>query len=321
MQTLNSLLLSLLALPLLLSPLSHATTINLPPGVLVEGVAHAAGSNFFAADLANGPIYLVDTNTNLTTTVARPGPNRTSVGIAATSTLLFAAGGGTFPQLLIGTGPSQPVPSLNVYDITTGNVIASCLPSGAILVNDVIVSESEGFAYFTDSARGAIYTLAIDALHDCRVSTIILPPALFAGAPASANGIVVFRRGLIVANSQLGTLYFVDLQNENRLQRLLGEGRVTGADGLDLVKVRGGALLYVTQNALNLVSVWSVTMTRRVVSLSFVRNIESEDFRFPTTVAVGAGRLVVPNPRFDELGQSGNFDLDDMVFTLSVINL
>eukprot|EP00177_Eucheuma_denticulatum_P004341 GFKZ01007890.1.p1 GENE.GFKZ01007890.1~~GFKZ01007890.1.p1 ORF type:complete len:334 (-),score=33.74 GFKZ01007890.1:290-1252(-) len=320
MHTANSLLRHTLSLLLLILPLSQAATINLPRGVLVEGVAHAAGSNFFAADIANGPIYLVDTNTNLTTTVARPAPNRTSIGIAATSTLLFAAGGGPFPGTLLGTGPSQPVPSLNVYEITTGKVIASCLPSGALLVNDVIASESERFAYFTDSARGAIYTLALDSLPACRVSTIILPPPIFSGAPTTANGIVVFRRGLIVANTALGTLYFVDLQNENRLQRLLDEGRVTGADGLDLVKVRGGALLYVTQNALNKVSVWSVTMTRRVVSLSFVRDIESDDFRFPTTVAVGAGRLVVPNARFDELAPTG-FDIDDMVFTLSVVDL
>lgn len=296
--------------------------ITLPRGVLVESVVHARGSNFFAADLINGDIFLVDINTNLVTTAARPGPNRTTVGIRATSTLLFAAGGGPFGpfgEALKGTGPGQTVPSLNVYEIPTGNIVATCpVPEGR-LVNDVSISESDGFAYFTDSSLGSIYQLSLHALPDCQVSTIELPRLLFGFGASTANGIVAYRGGLLISHTARGALFFVDLRNENRVQRLVGDGIVPFADGLDLVKTAVGLELYVAQNVISQISVWRVTMRRRVVSLRFKKRIISEEFAIPTAVAVGAGRVVVPNTRLNEVIQNGSFvDISDMVFTLSV---
>lgn len=263
----------------------------------MEGVTHAGGSNFFAADFFNGEIYLLDVNSGLLTTVVRPLPNTTAIGLSSTSNLLFAAGAGfaELPnQLILGSGPEQPEPTLHVYSITTGTPVARCVVDGGI-INDVDASGGT-FAYYSDSEQSALFELDIRRLPECIVRKIKLEK-LFIKGRTNLNGVAKFRGGVIVAHTTLAALFFVDVENGDTVQRLMENGSVVGADGLEL----RGNLLYVAQNSENKVSTWRVSMGKgRKVEVTFVKDIMSGGFNFPTTVAVGGGRLVVPSPRFPD---------------------
>lgn len=265
--------------------LSAAEKIHLPPGAQPEGVTHAAGSAFFAADLRSGAIFLVDTATGLVTTAVPKQVNRTSVGIYASNGVLFAAGGASPPFLY-------------AYDIPTGSTLAACHVPGGGLVNDVFVDRN--FAYYTDSAQPFVYRLRVDKLSTCRFDRIPLPRGDFTsgGDPleARANGIVTYAGGLVVANSMQATLYFVDLA-AGSVRRLLPEGTMRFPDGLEIARGKQ-TLLYVAQPADQLVSVWRLSSKKGKVRVRFVKDIRSRDFDEPTTVAVAGRTLVTANSGF-----------------------
>lgn len=273
-----------------LLPLFRATFIPHPPQVQVEGVAHAAGTNFLFADLRTGDIYLADVSTRLVTRAVRAPPNRTSVGIHSRKGRIFAAGGGA---------PFFPVASLYVYDTATGNEIAACpVRDENALVNDVIADRD--YAYYTDSLLGRIYKLSLAKLPECDIDTIHLPQPLFKSDLASANGLVKYKGGIILVHLDLGTIFFVDLLNRNRVQQILPPGSMLGADGLDIDRKKGGSLLFVAQNRENLISQWRLGMgDDRKVSAVFLRKYSSPQFGIPTTVAVTGDYIVAPTSRFD----------------------
>ena len=295
-----------------LFPLSLATQFPLPFGVQPEGVTFARGSNYFAADIRSGSIFLVDVTSGLVTTAVAPIPGRIGVGIDASRDRLFVAGGGSFVPGV--------EPALYVYDIATGKPIAACSTGGGSFVNDVIADKD--FAFYTDSFRGVVYKLSIRALPRCRFETIPLPTPAFKPEAGvfRANGIVKYKGGLIVANSELATPFFIDILNGNKAQRILPSGTTEGIDGLDIVRMKGGSLLYVTQNSLNRVSVWKLAIRGRRVSAKFVNNVTSSGFNVPTTVAVKRNTLVVANAAFDSVPPTGPLD-DDVRLNITAIHI
>lgn len=276
-------------LPLALS----AKQIPLAPGTQAEGVTHAVGTNFFFADLRSGDIYLADVATQLVTRAVRAPSNRTAVGIHARNGRLFAAGGGS---VIIDIDR----PALHVYEVVSGNTIASCEVDGEeAIVNDVVADSD--FAYYTDSALGRLYKLSLAALPKCEVETIELPKPLFdAVSGGSSNGLIKYKEGLIVGNYDLGTIFFVDLINKNKVQQILASGTIPGPDGLDIDRKKGGSLLFVTQNGNNQVTKWRLGIDEnRRVSAILLQNFTSPDLGFPTTVAVSDEYVVATSSRFD----------------------
>ena len=296
----------------LLFPLSLATQFALPFGVQPEGVTFARGSNYFAGDVRSGSIFLVDVASGLVTTAVAPIPGRIGVGIDASRDRLFVAGGGS-------SVPGVEA-ALYVYDIPTGKPIATCPTGGGSFVNDVIADKD--FAFYTDSFRGVVYKLSIRALPRCSFETISLPTPDFKPEAGvfRANGIVKYKGGLIVANSELATPFFIDILNGNKAQRILPNGTTEGNDGLDIVRMRGESLLYVTQNRLNRVSVWKLAIRGRRVSAKFVKNITSSGFNFPTTVAVKRNTLVVANAAFASVPSTEPID-DDVRLNITAIQI
>lgn len=282
----------LITLFLVLPALLHARIVPYPNNVQAEGVTHAAGSNFFFADLRTGDIYLADVSTRLVTRAVRSPRNRTSVGIHNREGRLFAAGGGR---------PFFDQAALYVYDTPTGRTIASCpIDADGSLVNDVVADRD--FAYYTDSFLGRIYKLALQKLPDCDVETIDLPRPTFPRQTdgANANGLIRYKEGLIVVHFNLSTIFFVDLINGNKVQQILPTGSMPGADGLDIDRKKGGSLLFVAQNVLNQVSMWKLGMDdERKVSATFLKNFTSPELAFPTTVAVNDEYVVATSSRLD----------------------
>ncbi|CAN8065399.1 unnamed protein product [Agarophyton chilense] len=271
--------------------LSHR--IRLPPNTQVEGVAHVAGSLFFAGDFRRGAILLIDFATGFTTTVVPANANRLATGLTARNGSVFVAGGGIF-------GVFTSPPRMFVYDILSGNTVAACdAPLGA-LVNDVTADDD--FAYYTDSFLGKVYMLRLATLPQCDLSVLSLPPQLFAPGPPflTTNGIRRFASGLVVANSNLGSLFFVDLST-NSTQQITPNDAVVGAGGLELSQDKNGsgATLFVAQSTLSIVSIWRLWKTGKDVKARFVQNITYPEFETPGTVALGDGRLVVGDPKFE----------------------
>lgn len=272
-------------------PVIHAARIELPKGRQPEGVTHGRGSIFFAGDVRTGAISLVDTNSGLVSTVVPSRKNRTSLGLHAQNDLLFAGGGGTVF--------SVPA-ALYVYDIPTGRTVANCrVPDG--FINDVVADKN--YAYYTDSSSPIVHRLRLRNVSACHIDQIPLPEPAFSSEPGmfKANGIVKFAGGLIVVNSVTDTIYFIDLKNSNRAHAIRPEGSLPGADGLQIVRGKKHSKLYIAQNELNLVSVGTLFISKRIVSLKRLKKIRSKSFQFPTTVAVSGRTLVVANSRFDEV--------------------
>lgn len=289
-----SLSLSITALSLALSASAHASSVALPPRAQAEAISHAAGSLFLISDARSASIFLLDAATNLLATVVPPNSSRTALGLSLQNEHLFVAGGGAI-------GDSAQSAPMFVYRFSSGTALAACdAPPGAF-VNDV--TSDRRFAYFTDSFLGNVYVLDIAALPQCRYSTISLPPETFPVAPFvfSANGLVRFASGLIIANTNQQALFYTDLTT-NQTQQLIPDGALPGADGLDIVYHNGYrtvATLFVAQNSQNLTSIWRVVQRASApISVRFVRNVTSDSFDTPTSVAVGAGRLLVANARF-----------------------
>lgn len=263
--------------------------IPLPPGVRAEGITHAAGTNYLAADITTGNIYLIDIASGLITTAVRAPTPRIGVGLYATNKYIVNAGAGP-PR-------DAPFSGLHVYNIVSGVEAASCPVDDGFFVNDVVADAA--YAYYTDSGQPFIYRLSLNSLPSCNVTRIPLPE-VFSGGGFRSNGITKFKGGLIVVNSAVGALFFVDLLQKNRVSRITGDATVTNGDGIELVQRGTKYLLYVCQNRLNLISEWITIMTpNRKVFVKKRREFSRPEFVTPTTIAVNGHTAVVANFNFD----------------------
>jgi sugar lactone lactonase YvrE len=152
-------------------------------------------------------------------------------------------------------------------------------------------------AYFTDSRRAVLYRVAIGRHGRLAESHTAIPlTGSFVLTPDvnNANGIAETPDGkaLLIVQSNTGQLHRVDMESgETTLVDLRGEV-LTNGDGL-LVE---GRTLYVVQNRLNTVAVFSLTWNGTGGAL--VTKITDARFDVPTTVAAYGHRLYLPNARF-----------------------
>lgn len=277
-----------------------ARTIQLPVGIFGEGVTHVQGSIFLVSDIISGDVHLIDTRTDITARIIRAPPNRSAFGLDVDqASRVYVAGVGPgfadFAAQVLGLDFSNITASLHVYDIPTGSQVASCLVPDAGFINDVIVDGE--FAYFTDSVRPFLYTLEIGKLPECAVKRVGLDERFFAGNSFRANGIVTFRGGLIVSNTELGSLYFVDLKRSAIVTELTPQGTIPGVGGLAIRNIEDFPLLFASLELSDEVVVFRLAFTpkQRVVTLTRITNITSSSFNIPSTVAVSADLLLVPN--------------------------
>ncbi|WP_214416169.1 SMP-30/gluconolactonase/LRE family protein [Sphaerisporangium fuscum] len=255
------------------------TTISLPDGFRPEGIAIGPGGSAFISSMADGSIYRADLRTGRGAIFSR-GPGTPSLGMKIDSRgRLFVAGG---------TGGDA-----RVVDTRTGRVLASYrLATGPAFVNDVILTR--GAAWFTDSTNPVLYKLPLRGGRlPAAARRIPLTGDLVYHAGFNANGITPTPdgRGLIVVQSNTGTLFRVTWSGRTRRVNLHGESLREG-DGLLL----RGRTLFAVQNRLDAVAV--LRLNAAGTDGRVVRRVSSPRFDVPATVAAFRSRLYLPNARF-----------------------
>ncbi len=267
-----------LAALLVLSPATAAaapslpTIINLPAGFRPEGIAIGGGAVAFTGSLADGDIYRVDLKTGAGQVISE-GPGTPSVGMKVDGRgRLFVAGGAA--------GDAR------VIDTRTGNVLGSHqLATGTTFINDVALAR--GSAWFTDSNNPFLYRLTCGEVTQVPITGEFVYEAGF-----NANGIAPTPdgKGLLVVQSNTGKLFRVGFDGVSRQVAL--DYTLTNGDGLLLE----GRTLYVVQNRMNLVSVF--TLDAKVTTATLRRTITDPRFDVPTTAARFGDRLYLVNARF-----------------------
>ena len=269
---------------------------SLPGGaVFPEGIAVRPGTRtFFVSSTNGGAIYRGTADRPRTRVFLTGGADgRTAaVGMKADRRgRLYVAGGATG--------------RLYVYDTTTRRLVRAFdtnLRAPASFVNDVTLVPN-GDAFFTDSRRPVIYRES--AAQAASPTAEVTQPEVWLDLTASPvrygmgnnlNGIATAAGGryLIAVQSNTGGLFRIDLAARAVTPiAVAGGGPFTNGDGLLVV----GRSLYVVRN-----------MQERIVKLRMSPDfssgrVESDTtsglFRFPTTIAPIAGRLLVVNSQFD----------------------
>ncbi|MEV4226016.1 superoxide dismutase [Streptomyces bobili] len=257
------------------------TVFPLPDGWLPEGITIGARPYAYLGSRANGGIYRTDLRTGEGTVLYAGGTGQVAVGLKLDHDgLLYVAGS---------TGVAR------VIDSRTGELLTTHQLTTATghFINDVTLLGDR--AWFTDSRDGVLY----GAPRGGRTGEIRALPLTgdWTQLPDvnNANGIVDTPdgRALIVVKSTPGELHKVNLRTGVTTKiTLVGQENVVNGDGL----YRIGRTLYVVQNRLNLVSVWTLDRTSTTATLT--RTITSPDFDVPTTAARYGNRLYLVNARF-----------------------
>ena len=256
--------------------------IELPDGFLPEGIATGRGPFAWFGSRADGDIYRANLVTGRGTIISE-GPGTPSVGLKIDRRgRLFVAGG--------------PTGDARVVSARSGDVVATYQLSDAesTFVNDVVLTP--GGAWFTDSLQAQLYQLPLGRagrLPDA-ARTVPLTGDWQQVEGFNANGIsrTPDGRGLLVVNSATGLLYRVDPRTGEATEVDLGSELLPHGDGLLLL----GRTLFVVRNTDNVVSV--VRLDRRGTHGTVVDEITHGEFDTPTTAAVFAGGLYLPNARF-----------------------
>ncbi|MFB8771360.1 SMP-30/gluconolactonase/LRE family protein [Streptomyces broussonetiae] len=257
------------------------TEFPLPDGFLPEGITIGARPYAYMGSRANGAIHRTDLRTGRGATLHEGTPGTAAIGLKLSRDgLLYVAGGAG------GTA--------KVVDATTGGLVRThqLTTAAPCFVNDVILTRDR--AWFTDSRNAVLHGVPTTPGGTIRELPLTgdwdqLPDV------NNANGIVTTPDGhdLLVVKSTPGTLYRVSVRTgKARELELRGADTVVNGDGL----LRIANTLYVVQNRLNLISVW--TLDNRCTTATLTRTITDPRFDVPTTTARYGNRLYLVNARF-----------------------
>lgn len=282
---------------LILAHLASSKKIALPNGYLPEGITRGPGSTLFVGSLTTGAISQINARTETVSILVPPSQTtgRLAAGLAYTGGMLFVAGISTFRS-----SPTGPVlGKFFVYGVPGGNTIANCAVRETSFLNDVVIRK--GIAYFTDSQSRNLVVVPVATARNCSYSIIELPKAFALKQPGQtrANGIEHYKGHLIIANSNLSTLYSYDLLGRFAPRRLLPLGGVGRPDGL-IVK---GDMLYVVERTAteDRVSVWKIRFRNDKLALSSVATITARSLQTPSTAAIFGRKIYIVNARFAQI--------------------
>jgi len=259
------------------------TEFPLPDGFLPEGIAIGSAPTAYFGSRADGDLFRVDLRTGRGEVFSQ-GPGTASVGLKVDRRKrLFVAGGAG------GDG--------RVVDARTGEILKSYrfASDADTFVNDVVITDDA--AYFTDSRKAVLYRVDFGRHGRLPGSHTAIPLAgdfVLTPGVNNANGIAETPdgRALLVVQSNTGQLHRVDPRSGRTTLVDLGGEVLTNGDGL-LVE---GRTLYVVQNRLNTVAVFS--LARDGSRGALVTKLTDPRFDVPTTVASFGDRLYLPNARF-----------------------
>lgn len=110
------------------------------------------------------------------------------------------------------------------------------------------------------------------------------------------TGIVPYKNGLLIGQSDSGGLYYLDLQDNNAVSEVLPSGTMPSGDGLTIAD---GNVLYVTENAIPRISVWELAP-------SVIDDTMSEPTILPPVQATLLGYLT--SAEYDSPSSSGVYE-------------
>jgi DNA-binding beta-propeller fold protein YncE len=271
--------------------------------VFPEGVAFDQKTQrVFVSSTTNGTIFAGDASDETLAAFLAPGGDgrTTAIGLDVDDDgHLFVAGGAT--GLVF------------VYDANTGALIER-LSGGSTptFINDIAV-DGDGVAYITDSMSPVIYRIVPDGAGGYTIERWLE----LAGTPIvyttgfNLNGIVVSSNGryLFTIQSNTGRIYRIDTATKEIVQLDVGGTTFPAGDGLWL----HGNALYVLQNQQELITELRVQPIQ--ANADIVGQTTDESFRFPTSLVIARGRMLVVNSQFDRRATSNPV----LPFTVSVV--
>jgi sugar lactone lactonase YvrE len=270
--------------------------------VFPEGIAYDEGTgNFYVGSTTDGTVFRGHVKDPAAQVFLAPGRDgrTTAIGMKVDGQgRLYIAGGDT--GLVF------------VYDTSSGAFIRRFTTGfgGAQFLNDLAIVK--GDAFVTDSLRPVLYRVPEEAVVAGATQGTLDPWLDFTGTALvyqpgfNLNGIVASEDGryLIVAQSNTGKLFRITIATKQVEEIVLNEQ--VSADGLWL---RGRTLFAVARPDIAKVQLSGDLTSGQVVSRTL-----DPSLRFPTTIAIARGRLLVVNSQFDKRGGT-----PELPFTVSSI--
>ena len=257
------------------------SVIQLPTDFQPEGITTAKRHAFFVGSRETGAVYRGSLRSGDGDVLVEGGDDRQATGIKVDRrNRLFVSGAAS--------------KAIHVYDARTGDEIRSYAVPGAGFINDVILTRRG--AYFTDSQEPQLYFIPFERRRALgELETIPITGDFEYVEGFNANGIEAAKGGrvLISVQSATGKLFAIDPQTGDSDEIVLDEPVVNG-DGI----LREGRRLFVVRNTDNLVSV--LKLRRDLSAARTLREIDSERFNVPTTIAAARGREYVVNAKFGQ---------------------
>jgi hypothetical protein len=260
-------------------------TLQPDPAGNPEGVAFDKRSNaFFVSITADGAIYRGTLGSDTVSPFIPGGGWRAAIGLEIRRGKLYVAGG--------------PTGSITVYDIASGQTLATFETGPGGFLNDLVVTR-RGDVFVTDSFRPTLWhvTAAQVRAGSGTPQALDISAIPFEAGEFNLNGIVAkTSRKLVVVDSNSGALFRIDLAGDGSSIREIAQiegALVPGGDGLLLDH---GRLVVVQGDPAQLSFVDLHDGARRA---SLERTQTSDKLRGPSTVDLANGLYLVVNADFD----------------------
>jgi sugar lactone lactonase YvrE len=269
-------------------------TLQPDPAGNPEGVAFDKRSKaFFVSITADGAIYRGTLGGDTVSPFIAGGAGRAAVGLEVRRGKLYVAGG--------------PTGSITVYDLASGQTVATFQTGTGGFLNDVVVT-GRGDVFVTDSFRPTLWhvTAAQVRAGSGTPQALDVSAIPYEAGEFNLNGIVAKgSRRLVVVDSNSGELFRIDLSEDGSSIREIDEvegATVSGGDGLLLdrgrlvvvqgdpaqlsfVKLRGGARRATLQRTQTSDKLRGPSTVDRAKSLYLVVNADFATSQRPFTVA------------------------------------
>jgi hypothetical protein len=259
-------------------------TLQPDPAGNPEGVAFDKRSKaFFVSITADGAIYRGMLGGDTVSPFITGGAGRAAVGLEVRRGKLYVAGG--------------PTGSITVYDLASGQTVATFQTGTGGFLNDVVVT-GRGDVFVTDSFRPTLWhvTAAQVRAGSGTPQALDVSAIPYEAGEFNLNGIVAKgSRRLVVVDSNSGELFRIDLSGDGSSIREIDEvegATVPGGDGLLLDRGR----LVVVQGSPAQLSFVKLRGGARLATLQ--RTQTSDRLRGPSTVDRAKGLYLVVNADF-----------------------
>jgi sugar lactone lactonase YvrE len=204
-------------------------------GLHPEGIAYDPGrGEFLVSSVRHGTVSVVDADGTTTTLIDDPDLISTfGLGVDRRRGLVLVTDGDLGLSERTSPETVQRTAGLGVYDLATGEKVdyidldALAPDATAHAANDVAIAP-DGTAYVTDTLAGLVYEIEPDG----DASVLVEDPALAAPGGFGANGIVYRGGRLVIGNYSDGSLWTVDVDEPETIERVATEADLTGVDGL-----------------------------------------------------------------------------------------